>query len=219
MPQTIYHAVVARGTVVLSEYSSQTGNFAQVTDRILEKVPNEDTKLSYQFEKYLFHFIKENGLVFLCMTEESFPRRVAFAFLTEVKEQFHRLYEQARIDSAPAYGLGEFSKDLAKYVDYYSQNNVDRLQRVQNEVDSVKQIMVQNIGKVLERGERIEILVDKTETLNEQAFQFKKKATQLKRKMWWKNQKMLILCTIVVSLVIYVIVASACGGLSLPCLK
>jgi hypothetical protein len=33
---------------------------------------------------------------------------------------------------------------------------------------------------VLERGERIELLVDKTDNLNQQAFAFKKRSTQLK---------------------------------------
>lgn len=33
------------------------------------------------------------------------------------------------------------------------------------QVDEVKSVMVQNIEKVLERGERIELLVDKTDSL------------------------------------------------------
>jgi vesicle-associated membrane protein 7 len=47
--------------------------------------------------------------------------------------------------------------------------------------------------KVLERGERIELLVDKTETLSQNAFQFKKSSTALKRAMWWKNVKLMVL--------------------------
>jgi len=51
---------------------------------------------------------------------------------------------------------------------------------------------------VLERGERMELLVDKTDNLNQQAFQFKKKSTQLKRAMWWKNTKLMIMLIFVV---------------------
>jgi hypothetical protein len=39
------------------------------------------------------------------------------------------------------------------------------------------------IERVLERGERIELLVDKTDNLNQQAFAFKKRSTQLKVKV------------------------------------
>lgn len=34
--------------------------------------------------------------------------------------------------------------------------------------------MIENIDRVLERGEKIELLVDKTDRLNQQAFKFEK---------------------------------------------
>ena len=40
--------------------------------------------------------------------------------------------------------------------------------------------MVQNIEKVLERGERIELLVDKTDRLNQSSFKFEKTSRQIK---------------------------------------
>lgn len=57
--------------------------------------------------------------------------------------------------------------------------------------------MVHNIERVLERGERIELLVDKTDNLNQQAFAFKKRSTQLKRAMWWKNSKIMAMIVLV----------------------
>jgi 4-amino-4-deoxy-L-arabinose transferase-like glycosyltransferase len=45
--------------------------------------------------------------------------------------------------------------------------------------------------KVLERGERIELLVDKTEDLHQNAIRFKKSGTALKRAMWFKNVKLM----------------------------
>jgi len=46
---------------------------------------------------------------------------------------------------------------------------------------------------VLERGERIELLVDRTKNLNQTAFKFKKQSTQLKRHVVEDRQIMLIL--------------------------
>ena len=40
----------------------------------------------------------------------------------------------------------------------------DRVNRVQGEIEEVRQVMVENIDKVLERGEKIELLVDKVGT-------------------------------------------------------
>ncbi len=44
--------------------------------------------------------------------------------------------------------------------DYFSNNaNADKISKVKEQVDEVQQIMVQNIERVLERGERLELLV------------------------------------------------------------
>lgn len=64
---------------------------------------------------------------------------------------------------------------------------------------------------MLERGEHIELLVDKTDSMHQQAFQFKKKSTQLKRAMWWKNTKLMILLTFIILVILYLIVCFACG--------
>lgn len=53
-------------------------------------------------------------------------------------------------------------------------------------------VMVKSIDAVLSRGERIEILVDRTGEMSQQARQFRKRSTVLRRKMWWKNVKVLI---------------------------
>ena len=44
--------------------------------------------------------------------------------------------------------------------------------------------------KVLQRGEKIELLVDKTEALSTSARRFQHQSKSLKNVMWWKNVKM-----------------------------
>ena len=41
------YSLVARGTCVLAEFTTTSGNFTTVTRRILEKLPSEDSKMSY----------------------------------------------------------------------------------------------------------------------------------------------------------------------------
>lgn len=55
----------------------------------------------------------------------------------------------------------------------------------------VRTIMVDNIEKILERGDRIELLVDKTATMQDGAFHFKKQSKRLRRALWMKNAKLL----------------------------
>lgn len=69
----ILYAVVARGTVVLAEFSAVTGNTGAVARRILEKLPSEaDSRLCFSQDRYIFHILKANGLTFLCMANDTF---------------------------------------------------------------------------------------------------------------------------------------------------
>lgn len=49
--------------------------------------------------------------------------------------------------------------------------------------------MVENIDRVLERGEKIELLVDKTDRLNQQAFKFERSSRTLKQEMLCKKYR------------------------------
>jgi len=75
----------------------------------------------------------------------------------------------------------------------------------------VRQVMVENIERVLERGEKIELLVDKTESLNHQAFKFRKQARSVRRFMWLKNMKIIACGVFLVMLAGLVISMLICG--------
>mmetsp|Transcript_8136 Transcript_8136/g.50369 ORF Transcript_8136/g.50369 Transcript_8136/m.50369 type:complete len:140 (-) Transcript_8136:3651-4070(-) len=66
----------------------------------------------------------------------------------------------------------------------------DKMRSVQNQVSAVKSVMIENIERVLDRGEKIELLVDKTENLRFQADTFQKSGRQLRRAMCRQNLKM-----------------------------
>lgn len=74
-----------------------------------------------------------------------------------------------------------------------SSQNADAIQQAQNELSQVKDIMVHNVEQILSRGERIELLVDKTDSMAGQSLAFRRGAKAARRKMFWKNQKVLAL--------------------------
>lgn len=69
----------------------------------------------------------------------------------------------------------------------------DALRTAQQNLAQVKDIMVQNVEQILSRGERIELLVDKTDTMAGQSWAFRRGARQVRRQQFWRNQKILIL--------------------------
>lgn len=175
--------------------SATAGNANTVARAILEKLPTTDSRVSYSQDRHLFHVVCAAGIVYLCMADEAFGRRIPFAFLEEVRNRFGTAYGGGAT-TALAYAYNtEFSRVLHQQMDYFSSNPAaDALSRAKGEMAEVKSVMVENIDKVLDRGEKIELLVDKTEGLAGDAFRFKKQSSRLKHAMWVKNMKLTGAC-------------------------
>jgi hypothetical protein len=87
----------------------------------------------------------------------------------------------------------------------------DAFKNVQGEIDNVRGIMTENIERVLERGERLDLLVDKTDRLGGSARDFRVRSRGLKRRMWWKNMKLMVMLVVVVIFLLYLMVGMGCG--------
>eukprot|EP00118_Oscarella_pearsei_P024867 m.306971 g.306971 ORF g.306971 m.306971 type:complete len:219 (+) comp41791_c0_seq1:64-720(+) len=210
---TILYSVVARGTTILARFASCTGNFAEVTEQILRNITPENAKLTYTHSNYLFHYIHEDGIVYLCITTDDFQRSAAFMYLEDVKGRFQKQYATRAHTALPFAMDTEFSRVLSTRMKHYSDSRKgDEMTKVQDQLDELKGIMVKNIDLVANRGEKLELLVDKTEDLSHSAMTFKKSSRGLARAMWWKNAKITILIVVIVLLVIFFIVVGACGG-------
>lgn len=77
----------------------------------------------------------------------------------------------------------------------------------QNSVPTIGWLPVQ----VLERGERIELLVDKTDHLQSESFAFKREARHLRQRMWWQNARWMVALGALILLIIYIIIAVVCS--------
>eukprot|EP01017_Pseudomicrothorax_dubius_P045046 TRINITY_DN7716_c0_g1_i1.p1 TRINITY_DN7716_c0_g1~~TRINITY_DN7716_c0_g1_i1.p1 ORF type:complete len:229 (-),score=65.65 TRINITY_DN7716_c0_g1_i1:83-769(-) len=217
---SIYYTLIARGAdTVLVEVMNASGNFPQITRNLLKKI-EQNTRRTILYnvnpgQEYHFHYINENSFTYLCMTESSFSKRAAVAFLECVREEFLRLPEAQRtkgIDYSLNDQLGPFIKD--KSYAYSTDKNLNSdlaIQNVKRELSETKDIMVQNIDKLLEREEKIELLVKKTATMNNLSSNIKKNATQIRRDQYWRNIKMKVLLVVVIILVIYFLAATICG--------
>ncbi|KAI3512324.1 hypothetical protein L1887_19639 [Cichorium endivia] len=219
---TILYTLVARGSVVLAEFSNSQTNASTIARQVLEKIPgNNDTNVSYSQDRYIFHVKRTDGLTVLCMADDVAGRRVPFTFLEDIHQRFVRTYGRTVL-SAQAYGMNdEFSRVLNQQMEYYSNDpNADRINRIKGEMSQVRTVMIQNIDKVLERGDRLELLVDKTATMQSNTIRFKKQSRKFRNSIWWRNVKLMFALIFLLLVVVYVVVAFACHGLTLPtCLR
>lgn len=155
----ILYALVARDTAVLAEYSASAGNANSVARRILENLPTgpdalHESRVSYSQDEHLFHVAVHGGTVYLCMADEAFGRRIPYAFLEDVRAAFTTAHSDEEVRDAIAYAFNaEFSRVLSRKMERYSTHpTADTISRVRGEITDVKNVMIENIEKVLDRG-------------------------------------------------------------------
>lgn len=215
----ILYCVISRQNTVLAKYASCVGNFSEISDLVISKIPPGDGKMTYSHGDYLYHYISENNIIYLCITENGFSRGDAFQYLEKIQSKFNKKFG-TRAQTASAYSLNtEFSLVICEEMKKFNnpeQNNPDKISTLREEVDQVKDIMVRNIDELVERGEKLDLLVDKTENLSASAVTFKTASTNLQRKMWWKNMRLTLGVGVGVLLLLYIIVSLSCGGMAWP---
>jgi len=77
---------------------------------------------------------------------------------------------------------------------------------IQQQIDDTVGIMRENITKVAERGERIDVLRDKTDNLAMSAQGFRRGANRVRKNMWWKDMKMRILIGVGIAVLLVIII-------------
>ena len=165
----ILYSVISRQSTVLAKFAECVGNFAEVTEQIINRIPNESHKLTYSHGQYRIHYISENRVIYMCITDDvsfivlnlwdghliiesllslqEFDRTRAFLFLADIKQRFNATYG-LQIATAISYAMNtEFSRVLQQQMQHFSSRETDSITRIHGQIDELKDIMVKNIGK------------------------------------------------------------------------
>lgn len=145
------------------------------------------------------------------MTSSSFSNRKAYQFIFDLRDKLFENYGD-QLTQAIGFGIKKHMIDEIKQmmIDYSS--NEDKIAIVNRNVNEVKDIMVQNIEKIIARGEKIEILVSKSEELEVNARVFKKAANKVKLHFCCKNIKLTLIVVFILIAILVVVVILSCGG-------
>jgi len=120
-------------------------------------------------------------------------KRVPFAFNDDIKKKFKKKFGDMRATVMPKDTYDQFSPQIAERLEHYTLHPDGAIEAAKQQVDDLKKIMIENVDKILERGEKLSLLAAKTDELVAKSETFKSSANALKNKMFWKNLKMLLL--------------------------
>ncbi|KAK4408211.1 Vesicle-associated membrane protein [Sesamum angolense] len=208
--QSLIYSFVARGTVILAEYTEFTGNFTGIAAQCLQKLPATNNKFTYNCDGHTFNYLVEDGFTYCVVAVESVGRQLPIAFLERIKDDFTKKYGGGKAATAVQQPQQRVWEQMQYCVDHPEE--ISKLAKVKAQVSEVKGVMMENIEKVLDRGEKIELLVDKTENLRSQAQDFRTQGTKMRRRMWLQNMKIKLIVLAIIVALILIIVLSVCRG-------
>lgn len=110
-----------------------------------------------------------------CVTcDAEYPPRVAFSLLTKILEDFDAAIPTWKTEKRnEAINWPALETNLAKYQD---PTQADQIMRIQKSLDETRDVLHNTIDQVLQRGEKLEDLVERSGELSAQSKMFYKQA-------------------------------------------
>ncbi|KAJ6453206.1 snare protein YKT6 [Mycena vitilis] len=142
---------------------------------VAERTP-QGQRQSIQENNYTAHVYNGGGndqLAAVIITDQEYPVRPAFSLLAKVLADFTVKVPQASWNSSAAISFPELAIYLSKYQD---PRQADTIMRVQAELDETKVVLHKTIESVLQRGEKLDTLVERSDNLSAQSKMFYKTA-------------------------------------------
>ena len=158
-----------------------------------------------KYSRYKFYYQDENDITFLCMGE-NLNVDVAFSYLADLKKKFFSLYDKQKIQTSYSYQLKSFSDEIQKLQDFYIKNPQSKLAMLKNNINQTSEIMHQNVEKLFQRNEKLEITLQKSNNLLGNSDVFYKNIHRMKMKQKYKRLKyiaLFILIVLIMALLIY----------------
>ncbi|KAJ4305313.1 palmitoyltransferase [Kalmusia sp. IMI 367209] len=125
-----------------------------------------------KLEDYLIHtYDNARGLCGIVVTNKEYPEFVITGVLKKLCDEFSTKHSQSAVASASANSLPY--PELKDYItQYQNPQEADKILKIQHELDATKQVLHQTMESMLERGEKMDQLVAKSNDLSSSSKMF-----------------------------------------------
>ncbi|CAG4945482.1 unnamed protein product [Parnassius apollo] len=176
---------VNSATVLKAAYDLQSFSFFQrssvqefmvfVSKTIVERT-QQSTRQSVKEGEYMLQvYVRADNLAGILISDHEYPNRVAHTLITKILDEF-----TAKVPASSWATANESTVDfpvLPQYLaKYQNPREADALTKIQNDLDETKIILHDTIKAVLERGEKLDDLVAKSDSLTMHSKAFYKTA-------------------------------------------
>lgn len=123
-----------------------------------------------------------SDVVYICISERSYPRKLAFTYLSDLSTEFSTTYpiQQLLSPSLRPYAFMEFDTFIQRTKGTYSDTRATQnLDKLNSELQDVTKVMTKNIEDLLYRGDSLERMGEVSSRLREDSRKYKKAAMRI----------------------------------------
>jgi synaptobrevin family protein YKT6 len=123
---------------------------------------------------YIFHaYARTEGICGIIISDREYPSMVAHQLLSKIVDEFTSKYPRTAYANATKDSARLSFPELKDYIQKYQDpQQADSIMKIQKELDETKIVLHKTIESVLERGEKIDNLVQKSDGLSAQSKMF-----------------------------------------------
>lgn len=179
IPNTAWADLVSR----CSAPHFRTSAFLNVT---ADRDPTQEVSLSY-------HIMTDDALGYGVIGARSLSRREGHAALDELAALFKKMFVEPPMKLSPKL-VDVFARPARDLLVKQSSGapgdaGENKIKKVKLAVDEVKNMALDNVERAIQRGQRIDDIVQATDDLQFQAEGFQRNSRDLRNQMWWNSMK------------------------------
>ncbi|KAF8944705.1 palmitoyltransferase [Haplosporangium gracile] len=153
---------------------SSIGEFMTFMSQTIAEKTQPGQRQSIEESNYVGHvYARAEGVAAVVITDKEYPPRVAFSLLNKILDEFTTRFPNNQLWTPEQCSYPELQQYIVTYQD---PKQGDTIMKVQRELDETKIILHKTIESVLERGEKMESLVERSDVLSSQSKMFYKTA-------------------------------------------
>ena len=131
---------------------------------------------SITHEQYVVHcYVRTDGLAGAVTTDLEYPSRVAFVLLTQLLDEYIASMGSSWKGTTEPFSI-EYAPLEDYLVKYQDPSAADKVTKIQRDLEDTTQILHKTIDSVLERGTKLDSLVERSDDLSRQSKMFYKQA-------------------------------------------
>jgi len=214
----IFGAVYTRtndGPLAKAFIENEFSDVLNICNELSHRLTNDVSLLEHE-DGYQFLVVATvGGLTYIAVSahHQNTDLKTLRYFLDNVRSKFEKAYgaqinAEGASDRLVGRGYEEFNRVIKEEGRIAMSSNPR--QQTEQLVDHVKDVMIQNMEKVLERHTKIEVIMEDAMQLKHQSMKFHKDAKSAKHRMCWKNYRCWIFILLAMLAVLFIILLVAC---------